>query len=66
MAKRATTPELVDRLIAYEAGELTDDEVIELFQELINNGLAWQLQGHYGRMTRLLIEQGLIRTKETH
>lgn len=50
----------VDRLMAYEDGLLSDDEVIDLFQELVNTGLAWQLQGSYGRTARALIESGLI------
>jgi len=46
------------QLIKYEHGELEPDEIIELFQTLINNGLAWQLQGHYGRTAKSLIELG--------
>ena len=46
-------------LIAYEQGELEDDEVVELFQELINTGMAWSLQGHYGRTAKALIEAGM-------
>lgn len=46
------------RIIDYEDGVLSDEEVVELFQELINSGLAWQLQGHYGRMANALIEAG--------
>ena len=46
------------RMIAYEEGELNDDEVVELFQDLITAGLVWQLQGHYGRTAARLIECG--------
>jgi len=50
----------VDKIIAYEQGELTQEEVIELFQELVNSGLAWSLQGSYGRTAMALIEAGEI------
>lgn len=46
------------RIIDYENGDLSYDEVVELFQALIDNGMAWSLQGHYGRTARALIESG--------
>ena len=49
----------LEKIIAFEEGELLDDQIIELFQELINSGLAWKLQGHYGRTAKSFIEQGL-------
>jgi len=51
---------IVEQISEYEEGTLTDDEVIELFQELVNTGIVWSLQGSYGRMAIHLIEQGLI------
>ena len=48
----------VDKIIAFEQGDLDEEGVIELFQELIDSGLAWQLQGSYGRMANSLIENG--------
>jgi hypothetical protein len=50
----------VSAIIAFESGELDGDKVIELFQHLVDTGLAWQLQGHYGRTAMALIEQGLV------
>lgn len=49
----------VSQIMAYEAGELDQDDTIALFQSLINSGLAWQLQGHYGRTAAALIDAGL-------
>ncbi len=50
----------VDKIIAYETGTLDDEGCLELFAELIANGQAWSLQGHYGRTASHLIEQGYI------
>ena len=47
-------------IIAYETGELELDGVVELFQHLVDTGLAWQLQGSYGRTAVALIEAGLV------
>lgn len=49
----------VDELMAYEAGEMEDDDTVAMFQKLINNGMAWTLQGSYGRMATFLIDAGL-------
>jgi hypothetical protein len=46
------------KIIAFEEGELDFDEQVELFQELIDTGLAWKLQGIYGRTASALIEAG--------
>ena len=50
---------MVDKIVKYESGEMSVEEVVDFFQELINSGLCWQLQGHYGRTARHLIEEGL-------
>lgn len=50
----------LDKIIAYEQGELGQDEIITLFQQLVDSGMAWRLQGHYGRTARMLIEMGLV------
>ena len=50
---------MTDKIIAYEADSMNDDEVIPFFQELIDTGMAWRLQGHYGRMAKRMIKAGL-------
>jgi len=54
---------MVDKIIAYEQGELDDTETLELFQALVDNGMAWTLQGSYGRTAMSLLEAGLISLK---
>lgn len=49
--------------MAYEEGVLSEEEVREGFQHLVDSGLVWQLQGSYGRMAAALIEAGEIRER---
>jgi hypothetical protein len=51
---------MIDQIIAYENGELNQDAMIDLFQNLVDTGLAWTLQGHYGRTAAALIDNGYI------
>ena len=38
----------------------SEEQVIEAWQFLVDSGLAWQLQGWFGRTAKQLIEQGVI------
>jgi hypothetical protein len=51
---------LVDRLIAYEEGQLSEEQEMALFEHLVQTGTCWQLQGHYQRVAATLLEAGLI------
>jgi hypothetical protein len=55
-----STYDVTGNIIAYEQGELEQDEVINLFQHLVDSGLAWSLQGSYGRMATALIQAGEV------
>ena len=48
----------IANIIAYEQGELNDQEVVCLFADLVRSGLAWELQGSYGRTATALIKEG--------
>ena len=52
--------DVTGNIIAYETDGLPDDEMVELFQHLVDSGLAWELQGSYGRTAAALIEAGEI------
>ena len=44
--------------------EGTEEEVINAYQYLVNTGLAWKLQGFFGRTAKALIEEGIIKEKK--
>lgn len=60
----AAQPDFIDRILRYETGQMSYDETIVFFQTLIDTGMAWTLQGHYGRMATDLIRARLVTRKE--
>ena len=38
----------------------SEDQQIEAWQTLVDTGLAWKLQGWFGRTAAALIEQGIL------
>lgn len=53
---------ILDFIMAYEDGAIEDqDHLVKGFQQLIDSGIAWQLQGHYGRTAEMLIKAGHCR-----
>ncbi|ATI18852.1 hypothetical protein SEA_DIANE_68 [Streptomyces phage Diane] len=51
---------LVIDLITYEEGALDARETLELFALLVKSGMAWTLQGSYGRTANELIHAGYL------
>lgn len=60
--------DFVDDVMAYEGGEMSEKEMINFFQKMVNSGRVWSLQGSYGRQAKALIDVGLVNlpTKKTH
>lgn len=52
--------DLLSNIIAWESGELNEEDERAFFQHLVDTGLAWQLQGTYGRRAAQLLGEGLI------
>ena len=54
-----TNYDAVAAVEGFDGIEHTEDEIISAWQYLINTGLAWNLQGWFGRTADALIEQGI-------
>lgn len=50
----------IDQIIAYEQGELSPNDSLEMFANLIKTGDVWKFQGSYGRVAKNLIDNGYI------
>lgn len=53
--------DLTNLIVCYEMGELDEDQTVALFQRLVDTGLAWTLQGSYGRTAERFINAGLVK-----
>lgn len=42
----------------------SEEQYLQAWQHLVDTGLAWQLQGWFGRTAMTLINEGLIEQKE--
>lgn len=51
---------IVNKIIAFESEELSAEETLELFSELVKSEQIWTLQGHYGRTAQDFIDNGFL------
>tara|TARA_Y100000592_G_scaffold80291_1_gene126830 strand:- start:3574 stop:3771 length:198 start_codon:yes stop_codon:yes gene_type:complete len=58
MSKEST--DIVGKIMAFEQGELDNEEVYTLFQFLLDSGMIHSLQGSYQRMAEELLLAGMI------
>ena len=52
--------DIVEKIIAFENGEMENEEVFTLFQFLLDSGMIHTLQGSYQRMAEDLLLAGKI------
>ena len=52
--------DVVGQIVAFEQGELENEEVFSLFQFLLDSGMIHSLQGSYQRMAEELLLAGKI------
>jgi hypothetical protein len=50
----------IDDILAWENGEMDEEQEERFFQSLVDSGLAWSLQGMYGRRAMELIRMGVV------
>lgn len=50
----------VDDVVEFEQGDMSPERMVRFFAGLVESGMAWKLQGSYGRQAAALIEQGWI------
>jgi len=60
MTQNETPVPNVEDIIRYEEGDMEEAEAVQFFADLIASGLAWQLQGSYGRGAAALIRDGIV------
>ncbi len=62
--KEMNLAEWHERVLLYETDQMSEQEMISLFQDLVDTGMAWKLQGHYGRTAMILLDAGVIAPPE--
>lgn len=54
---------MVDDVMAWEDGSMSEAEETKFFQHLVDTGQAWTLQGMYGRRATELIREGKVKKR---
>ena len=65
MESEHSTRNLDAVMLAEGVTEGTEAEVLKAWQHLIDTGLAWQLQGWFGRRAKALIESGACQPRRS-
>lgn len=54
------TKDLIDQMMEYESGLLSDPETLEMFSTIVKEKMQYSLQGYYGRTVTSLIIDGWL------
>lgn len=52
---------LVEEVSKYESGQMSEEEAVGFFQDLVDSGMIWQLQGSYQREAVRLLKARMIK-----
>lgn len=55
---------LVNEIMEFESEGLPPKREKKLFQNLVNSGMAFQLQGRFGRQAAAMIRAGIIKPRK--
>ena len=55
---------IYDNILNFEAGRLSDEQVIALFSGLVDTGAIWNLPPQYQETAAELINRGLLKNKQ--
>ena len=58
--KQIEMMDLYQRVVEYETEDHSLEWIVQLFADLIATGLAWHLQGRFGREAKRYIKNGII------
>jgi hypothetical protein len=64
MTSTTAQHDIVSDLKAYENGEMEYEDVITLFQNLLDTGTIYHLQGSYGHQMQRFLNSGEVRPCE--
>jgi len=58
--------DIIMRMTEYEQGTLSKEDTLDLFADLLNTGVLWQIKANaeYGRKASYLIESGLLDSQQ--
>jgi hypothetical protein len=56
----AITQEILDQIVAYETGDIGEEQILDFFQTLVDAGVIELLPWYYRKAAHSFLEAGLI------